>query len=160
MTRAFDVTSLLPVLPAAMDLRGLDDHAHFAGRTIREAVVTATHWVSANPAGDLVLRARDERGVELGLVFAGLRAEAFELGLESEIAASRRRLEARRGGGFVASDEPFGRLRVQGCWRRNTLVEASGRRNERREMVVARWTRAAGTGAVAPAACGWVPRRA
>ena len=159
MSRAFDVANLLPPSPRADDLREIDDRAHFRGRAIHEASVTATHWVSANPAGGLVLRARDERGVELGLVFLGLRADAFELGLEGEIAASRRRLERRRSDGFAASDEPFARLRVEGCWRRNTVIEASGRRNGRWEMVVARWARAPAAG-MAPAACGWLPRPA
>lgn len=159
MTKAFDAASLLPALPEAEDLRARDDRAHFEGHAIRVATVTATHWVSASPAGGLVLRARDERGVELGLVFLGLRAEAFELGLEGEIAASRRRSEG-RGGPGVVSDEPFGRLRVEGYWRHNTLIDASGRRNGRREMVVARWARLAEAGRASPAACGWAPRPA
>jgi hypothetical protein len=155
----FDATTLLPDLPAAADLRAEDDREHFGARPIAAAMVTATHWVTSNAAGELVLRARDGRGVELGLVFVGLRAEAFELGLEGEIAAAFERLE-RRPGACVVSDEPFARLRVEGFWRHNTLVDGSGRRNGRREMVVARWSRLAGAGTPAAAACGWMPHRA
>lgn len=160
MSKTFDASTLLPAWPGTEDLRALDDRTHFGGHPISEATATATHWVSTNPAGALVLRARDERGLELGLIFMGLRAEAFELGLEGEIAASRQLLEGRAGEHMAVSDEPFDRLRVEGYWRRNTLIDATGRRNRRREMVVARWSREGAAGRTAPAACGWVPRPA